>query len=387
MMADRAEEVGLIVPELSAETQARLRDVVPAFGAAANPVDVTGQFVAEPELLRETVVALMDDPNVHVGIVWLQLMHAHADRLVEIFIDIRDRTTKPVFVCWTAASQSSIERLRAESIVVFGAGERAVDAAAALVHTHASRNRIMRHDSLGSAGLDKSFAQVNVPDGMQPSVRATEWLGAAGIKLAPVSLACSANEAVAHWQKNRRPVALKIESPEVAHKSDIGGVLLGLNDEVTIRAGFETLKQRAASHAPGARLDGILVQSMADGHVELVVGVQRSPTFGMVVMVGFGGVLVEVLKDVVFRRAPFDVDEAKAMLAELRASAILDGVRGKPGVDRKSIANMLARLSAWAAVNESWLSELDLNPVLVGADGPVAVDCVMIARSHACRSL
>jgi acetate---CoA ligase (ADP-forming) len=380
MMADRAEEVGLIVPELSPETQLRLRDVVPAFGAAANPVDVTGQFVAEPELLRETVVALMDDPSVHAGIVWLQLMHAHADRLIEIFIDIRDRTTKPVFVCWTAASPNTIERLRAEGIVVFGAGERAVEAVAALVRINASHNRSTGITSSTLAHAGKPLAQLNVSDGMQPSVRATEWLDAAGINMAPVSLACSADEAVSHWQKAGRPVALKIESPDVAHKSDIGGVILGLSDEATIVEGFETLSERAASFAPDARFDGILVQAMADGHVELVVGVQRSPTFGMVVMVGFGGILVEVLKDVAFRRAPFDVDEATAMLDELRARAILDGVRGQPGVDCKAIATMLARLSEWAAANESWLAELDLNPVLVGDHGPVAVDCVMIAR-------
>ena len=132
MMADRAEEMGLTVPEPSAATQTRLAQVMPAFGSAGNPVDVTGQFVARPELLLESVVALLDDPGVDIGIVWLQLMTAHVETLVRIFCDIRDRTTKPFFVCWVAAPAQALSRLQAEGIVVFSAGERAVEAAAAL---------------------------------------------------------------------------------------------------------------------------------------------------------------------------------------------------------------------------------------------------------------
>jgi acetyltransferase len=121
---------------------------------------------------------------------------------------------------------------------------------------------------------------------------------------------------------------------------------------------------------------------MAAGTVELVIGVQRDPVFGMVVMAGFGGVLVEVLKDVSFRRAPFDADEAHRMLAELRLSPLLDGVRGRPAVDRDAIARMLAALSQWAAAMAPTLAELDLNPVLVGPDGPIGVDCVMVLRAR-----
>jgi acetyltransferase len=112
MMADRAEELGLHVPALGDAARARLAGLVPAFGAAGNPVDVTGQFVARPELLRESVVALLDDPDIHIGIVWLQLMTAHVDKLVRIFCEIRDRTAKPFFVCWVAAPSEAIRRLR-----------------------------------------------------------------------------------------------------------------------------------------------------------------------------------------------------------------------------------------------------------------------------------
>lgn len=379
MMADRAEEVGLAVPELGEATRTRLLQVMPAFGSAGNPVDVTGQFVARPELLRESVIALLDDPAVHIGIVWLQLMTAHVDTLVRIFCEIRDRSHKPWFVCWVAAPEAALARLRAEGIVVFRAGERAVEAAAALARHGEFLRRHAR--TVPALPVPAPAGLAEAADGVQPSVLATEWLRAAGLPMAPVALARSADEAVALWRASGRAVALKIESPDITHKTEVGGVLLGLDDEAALRAGFDTLLARARQQRPQARLDGVLVQAMAGGHLELVVGVQRDPAFGPVVMVGFGGVLVEVLKDVAFRRAPFDDNEALAMLAELRMAPLLDGVRGQPAVDRRAIARLLAGLSRWAAAMQPRLAELDLNPVRVGPDGPLAVDCVMVLRS------
>ncbi len=384
MMADRAEEMGLAVPQLNAHTQARLAEVMPAFGAAGNPVDVTGQFVARPELLRESVVTLMDDPQVHVGIVWLQLMTAHVATLVRIFEEIQARTTKPFFVCWVAAPPEALQRLRALGIVVYPAGERAVEAAAALADFHAYRRRTA--DKAASAPQLAMALPIDegrdLVDGVQPSVQACEWLQAAGVPMAPVTLATHEDDAVALWRQAGRAVALKIESPDITHKTEVGGVLLNRNDETAVREGFRSLMHNAADAMPQARLAGVLVQPMAAGHVELVVGVQRDPVFGMVVMVGSGGILVEVLKDVAFRRAPFHADEGTRMLADLRMGALLDGVRGRPAVDRGQVAQMLARLSQWAAAMEPVLAELDLNPVLVGPDGPVAVDCVMVLRDR-----
>lgn len=377
MMADRAEEMGLAVPELGPVARARLAEVMPAFGAAGNPVDVTGQFVARPELLSESVVALMDDPKVHIGIVWLQLMTAHVDTLVRIFGEIQARTTKPFFVCWVAAPAEALARLRAMGIVVYTAGERAVEAAAALVRHHAARRRLAASAGVPEVAVSPAGLWT---DGVQPTVQAADALAAAGVPMAPVALARDEDEAVRLWQAAGGAVALKIESPDITHKTEVGGVLLKRDDAASVREGFRTLMQRAAAAQPQARLQGVVVQRMAEGHVELVMGVQRDPVFGMVVMVGSGGVLVEVLKDVVFRRAPFDAEEALRMLDELRMGALLDGVRGQPGVDRGAVARMLAGLSHWAGAMAPVLAELDLNPVLVGPRGPVAVDCVMVLK-------
>jgi acyl-CoA synthetase (NDP forming) len=277
-----------------------------------------------------------------------------------------------------AAPAEALTRLRAEGIVVFSAGERAVEAAAALArHAEFMRVAAARPAQAAAAPLAPPPGLV---DGVQPSVQATGWLRAAGVPVAPVALAQDEDQAVALWRAAGTAVALKIESPDITHKTEVGGVLLKLDDEAAVRQAFRTLMQRARSAVPHARLDGVLVQAMASGHLELVVGVQRDPAFGMVVMVGLGGVLVEVLKDVAFRRAPFGPDEGLAMLRDLRMGALLDGVRGQPGVDRAVLAQMLSTLSHWAAGMAPWLSELDLNPVLVGPAGPTAVDCVMVLR-------
>ncbi len=392
MMADRAEEVGLAVPELGERTRTALLKVMPAFGSAGNPVDITGQFVARPELLRESVVAMLDDPAIDIAIVWLQLMTAHVDALIDIFTSIRDRTTKPMLVCWVAAPADAVRRLRELGLIVYPAGERAVEAAAALAQWGRFSRQIEAEKTVGvqsGAGASQigdapqsvSGAAPMPADpllGVQPGEAATRMLTGAGIPMAPVRLAADEAQAVAHWRAFGRPVALKIESPDITHKTEVGGVALNLNDEAALRAAFHRLRDAASRAMPDARIDGVLVQPMSGGHVELVMGVRRDPVFGIVVMVGSGGILVEVLKDVAFRRAPFSEDEALRMLAELRMAALLDGVRGRPAVDRRAVARMLSRLSEWADRMAPALSELDLNPVLVGPEGPVAVDCVMV---------
>jgi acetyltransferase len=150
-----------------------------------------------------------------------------------------------------------------------------------------------------------------------------------------------------------------------------------------VRGAYRALVRGVGQAAPAARIAGVIVQPMACGAVELVVGARRDPAFGVVVMVGLGGVFVEVMNDVVFRRAPFGPDEGLRMLGELRMGALLDGARGRPPVDRAALAQLLAALSAWAAGMAPVLEELDLNPILVGPKGPVGVDCVMVFKAQA----
>jgi hypothetical protein len=172
-------------------------------------------------------------------------------------------------------------------------------------------------------------------------------------------------------------VALKVLSPDIIHKSDVGGVLLDLVSEEQVGRGFDDVLARVRSAAPAAQLDGVLVTPMIRGGVECIMGVQRDPIFGPVVMFGLGGVLVELFRDVAFGVAPFDETEALAMIRKTRGSKLLSGFRGRPAVDLNGLARTLARLSQFAYAHRDEIESIDINPVLALADGVIGVDAVM----------
>jgi len=377
LMADRAEELGVRVPLLAAETQEALKAVIPGFGAVANPVDVTGQFVAEPALLRDAVRIVLSDPQVHVGIVWLQLMDAYVDTLLSIFEEIRDQATKPFVVCWVAASDKALRGLRERGIAVLRGAEPAVDACAALIR-FAETRRSAEADAAPRAALHAPPLQLPPSSGPVASMPARDLLARFGVATAACELARNADEAAAAAARLGYPVALKIESPDIPHKTEAQGVKLGLTDANGVRAAHNAIVANASRYKPGARIDGVLVQAMSRGDVELVVGLQNDPAFGIVVMVGLGGIHIEVLKDVAFRQAPVTEAEAARMLDELRGRALLDGVRGKPPVDRAALTRLISAVSRFGAAAGARLQELDLNPVLAGKDGVTAVDWLMV---------
>jgi acyl-CoA synthetase (NDP forming) len=207
----------------------------------------------------------------------------------------------------------------------------------------------------------------------------------AGIATVDARSARSADEAVAAAEAIGYPLVLKLLSADILHKSDIGGVRLNLADGAAVRAAFDAVMQAAAVQAPAARIDGVLLAPMQRGGIECILGVSRDPVFGPVVMFGLGGIFVEAMGDVSFRVAPFDADEAERMIAETKASKVLDGLRGAPPADRAALAQALSRLSCWAAAHADTLESLEANPVLVRPKGQglVALDAVLIGRSAA----
>jgi acetyltransferase len=377
LMADRAEEVGLLVPELAASTREALQNVIPAFGTTGNPVDVTGQFVADPNLLLESMRIMMADPQVHVGIVWLQLMDAHVDRLIKIFNKIKEIIDKPWIVCWVAAPDAALLRLREAGIPVLRGAEPAVDAVAALVR-YAEARRNWLADAPARAALQLPQLALPAQGGPVSSLDGQALLATCGVQTAAAKLAATADEAVAAAQALGYPVVLKIESPDILHKTEAKGVALNLKDDDAVRQAFARLLENAKRYKADARIAGVLVQAMAQGEVEVVIGLKRDPSFGPVVMVGLGGVLIEVFRDVVFRAAPVTEAEALRMLDELKSRVVLDGVRGKPAVDRAALARMVSAVSRFGAAAGPRLAELDLNPVLAGPQGATAVDWLMV---------
>ncbi len=376
LMSDRAEEVGLNVPHLSEQTVARLRDILPAFGAAGNPVDVTAQFIADPSMLKESVKAVLDDPDVHVAAVWLQLMDGFVDTLTKTFRELKEETEKPFVVSWVAAPEEGLRALRELGICALRGAEPTIDAIAALVDWEEARQ-----SRLADAGEKSDQPALPAPGpGFVSTTKSVSLLRDAGVPVARVGLATSCEQAIKHAERIGWPVALKIESPDILHKTETGGVEIGLGDADSLRAAYERITFRAAQAAPEARIDGVIVQQMGSGTVEMVIGLRRDPGFGPVVMVGMGGILIEVQKDVVFNRAPVTETEAARMLEKLKGKVMLDGVRGAPAVDRKALCQMISAVSRFGAASADWLEELDLNPVLAGPDGVIAVDCLLISE-------
>ncbi|WP_099867572.1 acetate--CoA ligase family protein [Pararhizobium haloflavum] len=385
LMADRAEELGLTVAELSDATRAKIAATIPGFGATGNPVDVTGQFVADPAVLSDSVVHMLADPAVDVGIVWLQLMGGHVDTLVSIFEDIKARVEKPFVVAWVAAPEAALRALRARGIAVLRGAEPAVDAVAGLVRFAAARRQHMddKHDVPSGAPGHSRLTQ----DGIVPTVMATELLQSAGVSIVPARAARSVEEAVAAAAELGYPVAMKVESPDILHKTEIGGVRLGLADEAGVRRAFGELDAAARHHRPDARLDGVVLQPMRTGAVEAVIGLKNDPVFGTVVMLGLGGIFIEVLKDVVFARCPVTPSQANAMIGGLKGAAMFGAVRGRAPVDTKALAEMVVAVSRFGAEYDGAISELDLNPVMLSASGAAAVDVVLIGEGASATNL
>ena len=214
---------------------------------------------------------------------------------------------------------------------------------------------------------------------MLTEVEAKTLLGAAGIPVTIETVATEADAAAAAAQQIGFPVVLKIVSADIAHKSDIGGVMLNLTDAAGVREAYAAILAQVGRATPKARLDGVLVAPMITGGLETVMGVVRDPLFGPVVMFGLGGVFVEVLRDVVFRPAPFGVEEGRAMIAQVRGKAMFEGVRGSEAADIDAVAEALSKLSLFAAANADTIASIDINPflVLTKGRGAVAVDALI----------
>ena len=210
-------------------------------------------------------------------------------------------------------------------------------------------------------------------------IEAKQLLAHAGVPVIEARLAKSADEAAKTATEIGLPVALKIVSPQITHKSDSGGVKLGLATADDVRAAFDAVVSAARTHAPGAHIEGVAVQRMAEPGVEVIIGLTTDPQFGPVLMFGLGGVLVEVLKDVAFRVVPLVPRDAKEMIHDIEGFPLLQGYRGQPPADLAAIESLIMSVSAFVEQHPD-IVELDLNPVFAYPKGAVAVDARIVLR-------
>jgi len=222
-----------------------------------------------------------------------------------------------------------------------------------------------------------SAPPVTLPDTTPDEAGAKEILAGCGIACAPEQAVQTVEEAVGAAETFGYPVVMKILSPDILHKSDIGAVKLDLGDADAVRAAYTDIGAAVAKHAPDARVSGMLVAKQLSGGVECLMGINRDPAFGPMAVFGLGGIFVELLNDVAVQACPFDAESAREMILSIRGASILKGARGQPAVDIDALAQMLSQLSMFAAGTGDRLVSVDLNPVLALAEGAYALDAVI----------
>lgn len=370
LAADVAEAQGLDVSPMPQAAQDRIKSLLP-FAGAANPIDVTAQAVNDLSLL-ETALELALTEGDYGAILCILVsapsVPAKADALLTMFSALRARFPGRVIALSFAAPASVVQRFEQAGLLVIEDVNRAVRALAAL------------------AGFARSFEAADVPAGppalpapppdpqaavMQPldEHEAKRWLARHGIPAWPERRVSDAAGAARAAAELGGPVALKVASPDIAHKTEVGGVVLNLATPDAAGQAAQALLERVRAARPDARISGVLVSPMCRGGVETIIGVVRDPAFGPVVMFGLGGIHVEVMRDVAFRVAPIDEHEARAMVMDIRGAALLAGVRGAPPTDVDALAQALSRLSWFAWTHRDSVAEIDINPFVVMPQG------------------
>jgi acyl-CoA synthetase (NDP forming) len=375
MMADSMVQAGMTLPQLAEATRARIREAVPTAGTN-NPVDASAQMSARPDILLKMLSALQEDANGST-LVLLLALSLYNPRLRGVYLEAlsKVRTSHPdrLLVIISQGPADAVAEINALGIPVFPSIPAAATGLAGLV-------RLGQLTTLPTAS-----AYTGPVDAVDAAVFRNEFhakkaLAAAGISVPREEIVSSVDDAVRSARAAGYPVVLKIASEDIAHKTEIGGVALNLQEDEAVRRAYERLMDNARRHAPHARLDGVLVAPMASGGVELIAGVSRDPVFGPVVMVGFGGIYAEILKDVAVQVAPVSQEEALRMIRSLRMFPLLDGPRGQPKADVAAAARTVAMLSEFACRHAADVAEIDMNPILVRprGEGVLVLDALMV---------
>jgi len=376
-LADAAEKYAMEAPEMPAPVQKKLKEIMP-FATVRNPVDFSAQALNQTDVMTENIRLTIAEADYDSHLVYLAGVPASPltrDVCLDIMQTIRSEFPDDLICMSMCGADEVVPQYEAMDYPCFEDPDLAVRAMAGLAHFGEAFRR-----GAGDPPPAAPAGMLAAPEGAVAEHEAKRILSSADIPVTREALAATADAAVAAWTEIAGPVVLKIASPDITHKTEIGGVLLNVDGEAAVREGFETICARARTASPDARIEGVIVSEMAEPGVETVLGVINDPVFGPAVMFGMGGIFVEVLKDVTFRLAPFGKDEALRMIDEIQGRAMLSGVRGQAAADLDALADALARLSVFAAENANRIESIDINPFIVHGAGAVAVDALIVPK-------
>lgn len=380
LLADHVSDVGIELPVLAAATQEGLRAVVPSYGAVCNPVDLTGQALNNSASIDAALDLIAADPGYEVAVFYA--VSGLLDKMAPALIRMARDSKLLVVVVDPSRDSTCHTQLREGNVPVFTDMNRLAAALSGFLSMCARAGMAWRPRTFQDA---QEAASPGLPAGMASlqgklldEVQAKDLLRRAGLPMVEEQVVQSPERASAVAAQLGGPVALKIVSPDIPHKSDIGAVHLNAVGDAQVREAFAAV-MAAAHKRPDARIEGVVVQPMVTSGQQILVGVVRDATFGHIMTVGLGGVMTELFGDVSRRLLPVRASDAQAMLHELKGYALLDGFRGAPRSDIDALARLMVAVSDYVELNSSWIEELELNPVMVRSDGAgvCAVDALI----------
>ena len=375
LMADAAEEQGIAVPAMPQATQDRLIERNPLC-SPRNPVDITGNALNDFSLVSENLMAMIDEGQYDLLVAfftsWLS-SPAHGEKLFKALSEGIKGRNKPFAVIGQTTEQVK-EKYESVGIMVFEDPSRAVLALSALAKFNTTFNQSDQED-----GQLPDIGDIVLPIEKIAEAQAKSLIQRAGIAIPIEELVNSAQQACNSANKLGYPVVMKIVSPDIAHKSEIGGVALNLMDEDAVREAAELMLQTVREKQPNAQIEGLLISPMIDDGIDLIIGTQRDPVMGPVIMVGLGGIYTEILQDVRLSLAPVSAARALSMLQSLRGAAIFQGARGQQAINLKAAADAISRLSVLAVNNVKHISSIEINPLRATNNKVIALDALIIS--------
>ncbi|HYH41989.1 MAG TPA: acetate--CoA ligase family protein, partial [Burkholderiales bacterium] len=385
LMTDEIVNGGMELADLAPETLDKLREFIPSFGSLLNPVDVTAAIFNDTTLINRTMQAIIEDPGVDaIAMINASLQGELADKVAREIVAAAKTTDKPVFLCWSARDETAREAyalLDAARIPHYKSPVRCGKALAAVSWYAEAKRRNERQRGDKPLAMSRPQAQETLGNHTADIAEheAKRVLAEYGIPVTAEALATTVEDAVAAAKRIGYPVAMKVQSPDISHKTEAKAVRLGIADESELERAFKEILVNSKAYKADARIEGVLIQEMVKGGTEAILGVTNDPLFGPAVMFGLGGIFAEVLKDVAFRLAPVTPAMAREMIAEIKGYPLLTGARGKAPADVDALVDAIVKLSALAIDLQDDLAELDINPLFVmeKGKGVVAADALI----------
>ena len=395
IIADRSEDEGIEIPEFAASTVERLRQVVPEFAATQNPVDVTGYILIDRDLLRNALTAVHDDPSLDVLVAVTDLprtLPADPTLIIDGFRQTGElirRSAKPIVVMGNTLTEITpvgrdVARQTGYPGVLGGIHHGLTALGRAVRWSEVYRASAARAAAPAPAAVPAPLMLPDEPGASWSEYRASAFVAEHGIPVVPSVLATDPITAAEAANALGYPVVVKLAADEIEHKSDIGGVKVGLRDPAEVMAAYADVV--SAGREVGADVSGALVQPQREGGIELLVGIVTDPVWGQVLAVGLGGIWVEILRDTAVRVLPVDRDEIRLALRSLRGAELFDGRRGTEKADLDAVADAIAAAAALAGRLGGRLEALEINPLLVRGSQVEALDTLITWRKIESKS-